>query len=301
MGARGAGTGIGTGVAYSVGAYFIWGLLPLWFHLLRKASPLEVVACRTLFALPVALAMAAALGQLGLIRSVLVNRRVLAPLCLSAGLILVNWTVYVIAVQQGHALAASLGYYINPLLNVLLGTVFLGERLSGRQWAAVTLAGTAVALLAWGARDMVWIGVGLAGSFSFYALVRKLVPVAPLPGLAVETIVLAPVALGYMAWAGSGDHLALGGEWRLSLLLASSGIITAFPLFLFAEAARRLDFSTLGFIQYISPTLVFLISVFILHEPLRPLQLGCFALIWAGVGLYVWDLAAQHRARGRAG
>lgn len=286
---------MGAGIAYSIGAYGIWGTIPLYFHLLLAVSPFEVVAGRTLFSLPFAFALAAALGQLRQVGAALARPRIVAPLCFSALLILTNWTIYVIAIQQGHVLAASLGYYINPLLNVLLGTIFLRERLSPRQWVAVALAAIAVAALAWGAREMLWISLSLAGTFGLYGLVRKLVEVPGLAGLAVETVVLAPIALGYLAW--HAPDLMLGRDLTVTLLLAGAGVITAVPLFFFAEAARRLDLSTLGIFQYIAPTMIFVIGVFIFHEQLRPLQMACFALIWAGIALYIWDLAAQHRAR----
>lgn len=285
---------MGAGIGYSLGAYGIWGAIPLYFHLLNAVHPLEVVAGRTVFALPLALMLAAALGQLREVGAVLSRPRVLAPLCLSALLILTNWTVYVIAVQQGHILAASLGYYINPLLNVVIGTVFLRERLSTRQWIAVGLAAVAVAALAWGAREMLWISLTLATSFAIYGFTRKMVPVPALAGLAVETVVLAPIAIGYLLW--NAPDLAFRHDASVALLLAGAGVLTAVPLFFFAEAARRLDYSTLGIFQYITPTMIFLIGAFVFHEPLRPLQLACFGLIWAGIALYLWDLALQHRA-----
>ncbi len=290
-----AASGTGTGIAFSLGAYGIWGTIPLYFHMLLAVPPLEVVAGRTLFSLPLAFALAAALGQLRQVGAALARPRIVAPLCLSAALILANWTVYIMAIQQGHVLASSLGYYINPLLNVLIGTVFLRERLSRRQWFAISLAGVAVAILAWGARDMLWISLTLATTFALYGLVRKLAPVTALPGLAVETVVLAPVAMGYVWWHGPG--LLLGHDAGITLLLAGAGLITVLPLYCFAEAARRLDLSTLGILQYIAPSMIFLVGVFVYREPLRPVQMVCFALIWAGIALYVWDLVARHRAR----
>ena len=289
-----------TGLACAIGAYLVWGTLPLYFRLMHAVSPAEIVACRTLFSLPVCLVLAAALGQLREVGAVLASPRRLAPLFASAGFIATNWMIYVLAVAQGHVLATSLGYYINPLVNVVIGTLFLGERLAPRQWAAVSLAAVAVALLAWGARDMLWISLTLAFSFALYGLVRKLAPVAALPGLTIETLVLTPIALGWLAWGDHGPHgLVFGQAWGESLLLAAAGVITAVPLFLFAEAARRLDLSTLGFVQYLTPTLVFIIGIALFHEPLRPLQLGCFGLIWLAIALYTWDLVARRRAAGR--
>lgn len=289
----------GTGLSHALGAYLLWAVLPLYFHAARAASPFEIVAWRTLFSVPLCLVLAAGLGQLGEVAAALRDRKRLGPLCLSAALIGGNWVVYVVAVAHGHVLAASLGYYINPLVNVVLGMVFLRERLRAMQWVAVGLAGVAVALLAWGARDMLWISLSLALTFAVYGLVRKLAPVAALPGLTVETVLLAPFALGYLAWAASAGHeIAFGREWGQSLLLALAGPITAVPLLLFAHAARRLDYSTLGFLQYLTPTIVFGLSVVVFREPLRPVQIGCFVAIWIAIGIYTRDLIVHRRAQG---
>lgn len=289
---------LGPGLAFALGAYLVWGIMPLYFRALHHVSPPEIVAFRTVCSLPVCLVMAAALGQLREVGAVLRRPRRIMPLVASAAFIATNWLVYVLAVAHGHVLAASLGYYINPLVNVLIGTLVLGERLSRRQWAAVGLAAIAVALLAWGALDMLWISMTLALSFAIYGLVRKLVPVSALPGLTIETMVLTPFALVYLGWtAGTPPGLAFGTDGWTTALLAAAGIITALPLFLFAEAARRLDLSTLGFVQYLTPTMLLFMGIYLFNEPLRPLQVACFALIWLAIGIYTYDLVARHRAR----
>lgn len=286
------------GLAYGLGAYVVWGLFPLYVRALRHVPGLELVAWRLVLAVPLCIAMVFALRQSGEVFAALRNRRTLATLALSAVLISANWIIFILAVLHGHVLATSLGYYINPLVNVLLGTLFLRERLSPRQWSAVALASVAVALLAWDALPMLWISLSLGISFSAYGLVRKLAPVSAMPGLTVETILLMPVGLGYLVYtAMTPAGLVFGQDTVTTLLLSGAGALTAVPLFLFAEAARRLDLSTLGFVQYLTPTFSFLLGLFVFHEPLRPVQLGCFALIWLAIGIFTWDLLARRRRK----
>lgn len=288
----------GNALFYALGAYGTWGVLPVYFFWLRHVSPVELVAARTVFSVPLALAMAAGMRQLGAVGRALCSIRLIAPLCLSAALIGGNWLIYIYAIQNGHVLAASLGYYINPLINVLIGTVFLKERLSRRQWWAVALAALAVTLLAFGAGEMVWISLSLAISFGLYGLVRKLARVAAMPGLAVETVLLAPLALAGLWWTtGSTGDLAFGRDGLETTLLIGSALLTAIPLFLFAEAARRLDMALLGFVQFISPTIVFVLGLTLFREPLRPLQIACFALIWVAIGIFSHDMLARRHKR----
>ncbi|WP_334182887.1 EamA family transporter RarD [Novosphingobium sp.] len=284
------------GLAQAFGAYFIWCLFPLYFAALHAVSPFEVVAWRLLFTLPFCLVMVAVLRQGAQLRAALGNPRILGALALSGLLIGTNWLVYVIAVMEGHVLAASLGYYINPLVNVLAGTLFLRERLSRMQWTAVGLAAIGVAILSWGALDTLWISMGLALSFAGYALVRKLTPVESLPGLTVETLVLLVPALGMLIWQGTSPAgLAMGQSLTTSLLLACAGIVTGIPLLLFAGAARKLDFSVLGFIQFVTPTGVFLMGLFVFGEPLKPIQVFCFLFIWTAIAVFCWDLLSRRR------
>jgi chloramphenicol-sensitive protein RarD len=285
------------GVLFAIGAYLIWGLLPLYLKLLPGVPALEFVGWRILFTVPVCLGIVALRRQWPDILAAIRNPKALGALFLSAVLIGGNWLLYIFAVQSGHVLAAALGYYINPLINVLLGTLFLGERLSRLQWLAVAIAAIGVSVLAWGARDMLFISLTLACSFAIYGLVRKLAPVGSLPGLTIETLLLVLPAAGTLAILGSGaPALSFGHEVKTSLLLAASGIVTAVPLLLFALAARRMDYSTLGFIQFIAPTLAFILGLTVFHEPLRPIQLACFVLIWTAAGLFVCDLLAKRRA-----
>lgn len=286
----------GGGLPYALGAYLIWGLLPLYLRLLQAVPPFEFVGWRVIFTLPVCLLAIAVTRNWRALATALANPRTMLVLLGSSLLIGINWLIYIWAILEGHVLASSLGYYINPLANVLAGTLFLGERLSRRQWWAVALAGAGVALLAMGALDMLWISVSLAISFSGYGLVRKLAPVESLPGLTVESVVLLiPAMLICYHYAQAPLGAAFGRDSQTSILLVLAGVITAVPLLLFTEAARRMDYSTLGFVQFLSPTLVFVLGPFVFHEPLRPLQLGSFVLIWAAAGLFICDLLARRK------
>lgn len=285
------------GLPFALGAYLIWGLLPLYLRLVHAVPPFEFVGWRILFTLPFCAAFIAARRQGPDLLAALRQPRVVLLLLASSMLIAINWLVYIAAIQQGHVLATSLGYYINPLVNVLFGTLFLRERLSTRAWLAVGLAAAGVALLAWGARDMLWISLTLAVSFSAYGVVRKLVPVGSLPGLTIEAAILfAPAALVVWHYAASPGGTVFGTDVRMSLLIAASGVLTAVPLLLFALAARRMSYSALGFVQFLSPTIVFILGLTVFGEPLRPLQLACFALIWSAIALFVWDLLARRSA-----
>ena len=212
-------------------------------------------------------------------------------------LIGINWFVYIWAIMEGEVYATSIGYYLNPLLNVLLGTLVLGEKLSKRQWLAVAIAAVAVALLAAGAVTSLWISLSLGFSFGLYGLVRKQVAVGSLPGLTIESAILLPVAVAIAAWyAISPQGSAFGRDAWMSALIIFSGVVTAVPLLMFAIAARRMDYSTLGFIQYLSPTIVFFLGLFVFHQPLAPAKLGSFVLIWVAVAIFVWDLWAKRKA-----
>ena len=285
------------GLPQALGAYAVWSLFPLYFALLHEVAAFEVVVWRLLFTLPFCLAMVLLFRQGAALKAALTTPRILGALALSGLLIGANWLIYVIAVMDGHVLAASLGYYINPLVNVLAATVFMHEKLTRRQWIAVALAAIGVALLAQGALETLWISLVMAFSFAGYGLVRKLAPVDALPGLTVETLVLLVPGLGLLAWqAATPQGLAMGSSLRLDLLLACAGPLTAIPLMLFASAARRLDFSVLGFIQFVTPTGLFFLSVFVFGEPLRPIQLVCFLFIWTAIAVFCWDILSRRKA-----
>lgn len=283
-----------SGVPQALGAYLAWGVLPIFFNLLHKVTPVELVAWRVLFTLPFCLCIIALRQQGPALRMALFDRRVLAGLTLSAVLVGTNWLIFIFAVNSGHVLAASLGYYINPLVSVGLGTVFLGERLRVQQWLAVGIAASGIALLVWGAFDTLWVALSLAVSFGIYGLVRKLVPVGAVPGLTIEAMVLSPLALIAALWfaaSPAGSAMAHGGTepW----LLAMTGAVTGTPLLLFAIAARRMDLSMLGFTQFLSPTLGFVIGVTYFHESLSPVRLACFIAIWLAIAVFCHDLLRQ--------
>lgn len=286
-----------SGVPMALGAYLIWGLLPLYLMLVRAVPPFEFVGWRIIFTVPICLLFIALRRQFPYLRAALADRKVLRNLLLSAVLIGANWLIYIAAIQAGNIFAASLGYYINPLVNVLTGTLFLRERLSLRQWIAVALAGAGVSILVWGALDMLWISLSLALTFSLYGLVRKVTPVGSLPGLTIESFLLLLPGIGIVLWYAAGPAgSSFGKDAGSSLLIAGSGIVTAVPLLLFAIAARRMDYSTLGFFQFLAPSIVFLLGLFVFHEPLRWVQLASFIVIWAAIGLFVWDLLARRKA-----
>lgn len=287
----------GSGLPYALATYLIWGLFPLYFAALHHVPPFEIVGWRVLFTIPFCFAVVSWRSQWALVREAVVSPRTLGILTASALFIGANWLIYVWAVQSGHVLAASLGYYINPLLNVLAGTLFLREKLSRLQWGAVGLATLGVIVLAWDAREMLWISMSLALCFCAYGLLRKLAPVEALPGLTVETLVLLVPGLVLIALQAETEGLSLGASVSSDVLIALSGVLTGLPLLLFAEAARRMDYSTLGFVQYLSPTLVFILGLFVFREPIKATQIVCFGLIWLAIAVFTLDLFQRSRSR----
>ena len=286
-----------SGLAPALGAYLIWGFLPLYLMLVKSVPPFEFVAWRIIWTLPLCLLIVAFRRQFGELLGALKSPRSLLALLASSVLIAVNWFVYIWAIMAGEVYATSIGYYLNPLVNVLLGTLVLGEKLSRRQWIAVAIAAVAVALLAAGALTSLWISLCLGVSFALYGLVRKQVQVGSLPGLTIESAILLPVAGGIALWyAASPAGSAFGQDAGLSALIVFSGVVTAVPLLLFAIAARRMDYSTLGFLQYIAPTIVFFLGLFVFEQPLAPVKLISFVLIWIAVAIFASDLWARRKA-----
>ncbi|WP_033073597.1 EamA family transporter RarD [Sphingopyxis sp. MWB1] len=285
------------GLPYAIAAYGIWGFVPIFFKLLETVPPVEVLTQRIIWSLPFCFAIMIFRRQIGEYMAAFRDWRLLRLLLASAVLIGINWLVYIYAIFTEHVLAASLGYYLNPLINVLLGMIFLGERLSRLQGVAVAMAALGVAMLLAGALNTLWISVTLALSFGTYGLLRKIAPVGSLPGLAVETTLLLPISLAAAAYylvADSGT--GFGSSTGISLLLAAAGVVTAVPLLLFATAARRMSYAALGFIQYLAPTIQFFVGIFLFREPLKPAQLICFLLIWASIAVFSFDLWRKMRA-----
>ncbi|QDM40512.1 EamA family transporter RarD [Altererythrobacter sp. TH136] len=283
-----------SGLPAALGAYLTWGILPLYLILVSAVPAVEFVAWRIVWTLPLCLLIAGLRHQLPEILAALRDPRIMPTLTASAALIGVNWLVYIWAIQTGEVYAASLGYYINPLINVLLGTLLLGERLSARGWTAVGVAAAGIALLLGGALTTLWISLTLALSFGSYGLLRKRVPVGALPGLTIESLILLAPAIGVAAWyAASPVGSSFGHDWQLSLLIMLGGALTAIPLWLFAVAARRMAYSTLGFVQFLAPTIVFILGLTVFHKPLMPVQLAAFVTIWIAIAIFVWDLRAN--------
>jgi chloramphenicol-sensitive protein RarD len=288
-----------SGLAHGLGAYALWGLLPIYFKLMPQVGPLEMVASRVVWSLVLMALILAATGALGEFGRNLRDRRIMLAMTASALLIGVNWLTYIWAVSGGHILAASLGYFLNPLINVLLGVTFLGERLRRGQIVALCIALAGVSILAFAAIDTLWISLALGLSFGLYGLVRKVTPVAPMRGLAAETTVLAPLALGYLAWIAATGQMAFGTDPGLTALLVLAGAITAAPLLLFAMAAQQLPLTVLGVIQYIAASLQFLTGILLFGEELNRGQLFSFLLIWAGLILFTVDSVRAVRAARR--
>jgi chloramphenicol-sensitive protein RarD len=274
------------GLIQAFSAYAFWGLIPFYFKLLGHVSPLEVVANRIIWSLFLVVAILIARGQLSQFLAVFTMPRTLGALTASAVFIAGNWLVYIWAVTHDHVLAASLGYFLNPLVNVLLGVTLLKERLVRVQWIAILLAAVGVAVLAAGSPQTLWISLALAISFAFYGLVRKLAPAGSLVGLSVETFVLFLPACATLFWVHGEGRLAFGHEAWTTILLLASGAITSIPLLMFASGARRLPMVTLGLLQYVSPTIQFVLALFVFGEKLTPDRWASFALIWLGLGVF---------------
>jgi chloramphenicol-sensitive protein RarD len=285
------------GLAAGTAAFVIWGLFPIYLHALRTVPPVQVIAHRVTWSCLFIFLWLLLRGELGRVSATLTRPALLARLMLTSLLISCNWLVYVWAVENEHIVETSLGYYINPLVNVALGVFVLRERLNGAQWTAVALAALGVGYLALLGGRPPWIAFALALSFSLYGLLRKVISVDALPGLATETLLLAPLAVGYLARchvSGSGA-LTMAGP-HIAALLIGSGLVTAIPLFLFAYGARALPYSTVGILQYIAPTLQLLCGVVLYHEHFGPATAFGFALIWLALLVYAVDGLWRARA-----
>lgn len=285
------------GYAYALSAYLIWGLvLPIFLKALANVAPLEVLAHRILWALPLAVAILVALGSWrGIGR--LFRPRLLALAGLAAALISVNWGVYIYAVGAGHTVEAALGYYINPLVNVALAAVFLRERPSRVQLLAIALAAVGVLVLTVQTGGLPWVSLVLAVSFGIYGLIRKTMPLDASEGFFLEVLILTPFALALALWfvASGANHFGAGA--RESWLLVMAGPLTAIPLILYAAGARLLRYTTIGLLQYLSPTLIALTAVFVFGEPFGTPQAVAFAFIWTALAIYTGAMLHGRRAR----
>lgn len=276
------------GVACGITAYGFWGLIPLYFKLVADVAPTEVLAHRAAWSFVALSVMVLAWGRWRDVWREMRKPKMLAMLSASTLLIAVNWLLFIYAVQTKQVVQSSLGYFINPLVNVLLGVVFLRERLRPGQILSICLAATGVIILASLAGEAPWIAFALALSFAGYALLRKIIPVDALVGLTVETMLLTPIALGYLAFLGVREEMT-AADFTMGAMLALSGPVTTIPLLFFGAATKRLRLSTLGILQYLTPTLQFLLAVLAFGEPFSNAQLASFSLIWTAIAIYTVD------------
>ncbi|MEW1694118.1 EamA family transporter RarD [Streptomyces sp. NPDC091278] len=288
-----------TGLLYGVGAYAMWGLVPLFWPLLKPAGAVEILAHRMVWSLAFVGLALLAVRQWAWVGELLRSPRKLALITVAATVITVNWGLYIWSVNTGHVVEASLGYFINPLVTIALGVLVLQERLRPAQWAAVSVGFAAVLVLAVGYGQLPWISLTLAFSFAVYGLVKKKVNLGGLESLAAETAVQFLPALGYLVWLGTQDDLAFGshGAGHTALLVAT-GVVTAVPLVCFGAAAIRVPLSTLGLLQYLAPTFQFLLGVLYFHEEMPPERWAGFSLVWLALTILTWDaLRAARRSR----
>jgi len=284
------------GFVLGVAAYGLWGVLPIYFKAVAGVAAIDIVAHRVLWSLPFLALLLVATRGWGEVLAAIARRRTLLLLLCTAVLIGINWLLYVYAVTSGQILAGSLGYYLNPLVNVLLGRFVLKERLSRLQWAAVAIAAAGILALIGGALDQLWISLTLAITFATYGLLRKIALVDAIAGLTIETAVLVPLAIGWLAWGLAIGAPSLGSNGTETGLLLLAGVVSTIPLLLFTAAARRLPYSTLGMLQFLAPTLQFLLAVGLYGEPFGTAHAIAFGAIWTALALYVLALV---RGRGR--
>lgn len=286
-----------SGLEYGFAAYLLWGLFPLYFVLFERSGAVEVVAHRALWSLVLCVVLLTVLKQWGQVRAVLADRRTALALGMAGLLIIVNWGTYVFAVLAGNTLETALGYFINPLAVTALGILVLGEKLRRLQWVAVGLGLASVLVMVVAYGQVPWVALILAGSFGTYSLVKKVAgrSVGALPGLAIETGAMLPLALGYLGYLTvTGTSTAQGGY---GVLLATTGLVTAIPLLLFAAAARRVSMVTIAILQYIAPIGQFLLGWLYFNEPMPASRWAGFILIWVAVALFVTDALITTRRR----
>lgn len=284
------------GLAYGIAAYALWGVMPIYFRQIASIPSLDIVAHRivwSLLILGLLLTVARAWNE---VVAALRNRRVILTLLLTAVLIGTNWLLYVYAINNGHILAGSLGYYLNPLANILLGRFILGEQLTRRQWAAVGIAGAGVAVLAAGAAGTLWISLILCFSFATYGLLRKIIAVDSLAGLSIETALLFPIALGWLLLGGATGRPMFDHSGTINAFLIAAGIVSTVPLLFFTAAARRLPYSTVGMLQFLAPTLQFLLAIWLYGEHVSTAHAIAFGAIWVALALYASSLLSERQA-----
>jgi chloramphenicol-sensitive protein RarD len=285
------------GFLLGAAAYAMWGLFPLFWPLLEPAGAVEILAHRVFWSMAVMLLLVALLGRSRPLRAVLADRRTFGILTLGAAVISVNWGTYIWGVNNGHVVETSLGYFINPLVTVLMGVVILGERLRTLQWVALGIAAAAVVGLTVEYGRPPWVALALAFSFGSYGLAKKKANVGAVESLTVETVVLAPVAAGYILWlVGQGTSTFGQAGAAHAVLLVATGVVTAVPLICFGAAATRVSMTTIGLLQYLAPTIQFALGVLLFHEAMPPMRWVGFSLVWVALVLFTYE-AVTHRRR----
>lgn len=283
------------GILYCICAHIFWGVMAYYFKLIEVISPVEIAVHRAIWSLAVAIIVIWYLRQFDDIREILAKPRILLTLMFTGLLIFCNWGFYIWAIQNGHTIEASLGYYINPLLNVVAGAMFLSERFTRLQLTAIALALIAVAVQTIAAGVFPWIGLLLGGSFCLYGLIRKTIPVGATQGFFIEVLAIFPLALAVALWLGHEGEAAFLSTPFYTLMLLGCGVLTAGALLCFAAAIKRIRYSTAGLMQYISPSLVFLTAVFIFGEPMDFWRWLSFALLWVALAIYSYAAISEGR------
>jgi chloramphenicol-sensitive protein RarD len=278
------------GLFLAVSAYLLWGFLPLYMKALAAVPVLEVLAHRVVWSVPVTGVILVWLGRTADLKVALRSPRMIGMAAMTAALISVNWAIYVWSIQSGHALDAALGYYINPLFSIFLGAVLLGERMSRAQGVAIALAALAVGVLTWEAGQVPVVALGLTVSWGIYAYLKKRLPLGPNQGFMLEVLILTPFALGFLGWVGAQGGLVFGTDGGLTGLLLLAGVVTAVPLMLYANGAKLLRLSTIGILQYIAPTMIFLTAVFVFDEPFGTARAVAFPMIWVALVIYTGSM-----------
>lgn len=284
------------GLVLAISAYLLWGFLPIYMKALSDVPVLEVLAHRVIWSVPVAGAILIWLGRTSDLRAALRSSRMIGMAALTAALISVNWAIYVWSIQSGQALEAALGYYINPLFSVFLGAVLLKERLSRPQWAAIALAALAVLVLTYEAGRVPFVALGLTVSWGIYAYLKKRLPLGPNQGFMLEVLILSPLAIGWVIWIAARGEMVFLTDGKVTVLLLLAGVVTAVPLMLYANGAKLLRLSTIGILQYIAPTMIFLTAVFVFGEPFGTARAIAFPMIWAALLIYTGSMLRRKQA-----
>jgi chloramphenicol-sensitive protein RarD len=278
------------GLIFGFAAYSLWGLFPLYWNRLAPATPLEILCDRFIWSLVFLIILMTVTRTWSRLRPVVASRRSMLLLAVASVLIGVNWGVYIWAVSNQHVVEGALGYFINPLVLVVVGTVFLGEKLRRLQWIAVGLAVIAVVVTTFGYGRLPWIALILAFSFAGYGVIKKVADVDPIASLTIETAYVSPLCLAYLIFLASSNSLVFGhSSARETLLLAGAGVVTAIPLLLFSGAAIRIPLSTMGLLQYLTPSIQFFLGIFLMNEHMSPVLLTGFLIVWAALALFTFD------------